>query len=197
MLNLKDLIRLFVDHRHDVVTRRTRFELKQAEDRAHILEGLIIASDHIDEVIRIIRASKTPDEAKNGLIERFSLSEVQARAIVEMRLRQFTGLEQDKLRTEYGEIMKLIEHLKAILVSVELRMQIIKDELLQIKAQYGDERRTDIVYASEEFNPEDFYADEEVMITISPYGYIKRTPLSEYKVQNRGGSRIKRIRNSR
>ncbi|KIO43415.1 MULTISPECIES: DNA gyrase subunit A [Sanguibacteroides] len=187
LLNLKDLIRLFVDHRHDVVTRRTRFELKQAEDRAHILEGLIIASDHIDEVIRIIRASKTPDEAKNGLIERFSLSEVQARAIVEMRLRQLTGLEQDKLRTEYGEIMKLIEHLKAILESVELRMQIIKDELLQIKAQYGDERRTDIVYASEEFNPEDFYADEEMVITISHMGYIKRTPLSEYKVQNRGG----------
>lgn len=187
LLNLKDLIRLFVNHRHDVVTRRTRFELKQAEDRAHILEGLIIASDHIDEVIRIIRASKTPDEAKNGLIERFSLSEVQARAIVEMRLRQLTGLEQDKLRTEYGEIMKLIEHLKAILESVELRMQIIKDELLQIKAQYGDERRTDIVYASEEFNPEDFYADEEMVITISHMGYIKRTPLSEYKVQNRGG----------
>ncbi|WP_294139582.1 DNA gyrase subunit A [uncultured Sanguibacteroides sp.] len=187
LLNLKDLIRLFVDHRHDVVTRRTRFELRQAEDRAHILEGLIIASDHIDEVIRIIRASKTPDEAKNGLIERFSLSEAQARAIVEMRLRQLTGLEQDKLRTEYEEIMKLIEHLKAILESVELRMQIIKDELLQVKTQYGDERRTDIVYASEEFNPEDFYADEEMVITISHMGYIKRTPLSEYKVQNRGG----------
>ena len=187
LLNLKDLIRLFVEHRHDVITRRTQFELKQAEDRAHILEGLIIASDHIDEVIRIIRGSKTPDEAKNNLIERFSLTEVQARAIVEMRLRQLTGLEQDKLRAEYDDIMKLIEHLKEILASLELRMQIIKDELLQVKAQYNDERKTDIVYASEEFNPEDFYADEEMVITISHMGYIKRTPLSEYKVQNRGG----------
>ena len=187
LLNLKDLIRLFVEHRHDVITRRTQFELKQAEDRANILEGLIIASDHIDEVIRIIRASKTPEEAKNNLIERFSLTEVQARAIVEMRLRQLTGLEQDKLRAEYDDIMKLIEHLKEILASLELRMQIIKDELLQVKAQYNDERKTDIVYASEEFNPEDFYADEEMVITISHMGYIKRTPLSEYKVQNRGG----------
>ena len=187
LLNLKDLIRLFVEHRHDVITRRTQFELKQAEDRAHILEGLIIASDHIDEVIRIIRASKTPEEAKNNLIERFSLTEVQARAIFEMRLRQLTGLEQDKLRAEYDDIMKLIEHLKEILASLELRMQIIKDELLQVKAQYDDERKTDIVYASEEFNPEDFYADEEMVITISHMGYIKRTPLSEYKVQNRGG----------
>ena len=187
LLNLKDLIRLFVEHRHDVITRRTQFELKQAEDRAHILEGLIIASDHIDEVIRIIRASKTPEEAKNNLIERFSLTEVQARAIVEMRLRQLTGLEQDKLRAEYDDIMKLIEHLKDILASLELRMQIIKDELLQVRAQYKDERKTDIVYASEEFNPEDFYADEEMVITISHMGYIKRTPLSEYKVQNRGG----------
>ena len=187
LLNLKDLIRLFVEHRHDVITRRTQFELKQAEDRAHILEGLIIASDHIDEVIRIIRASKTPEEAKNNLIERFSLTEVQARAIVEMRLRQLTGLEQDKLRAEYDDIMKLIEHLKEILASLELRMQIIKDELLQVKAQYNDERKTDIVYASEEFNPEDFYADEEMVITISHMGYIKRTPLSEYKVQNCGG----------
>ena len=187
LLNLKDLIRLFLEHRHDVITRRTQFELKQAEDRAHILEGLIIASDHIDEVIRIIRASKTPEEAKNNLIERFSLTEIQARAIVEMRLRQLTGLEQDKLRVEYDDIMKLIEHLKDILASLELRMQIIKDELLQVRAQYKDERKTDIVYASEEFNPEDFYADEEMVITISHMGYIKRTPLSEYKVQNRGG----------
>ena len=187
LLNLKDLIRLFVEHRHDVIVRRTQFELKQAEDRAHILEGLIIASDHIDEVIRIIRASKTPEEAKNNLIERFSLTEIQARAIVEMRLRQWTGLEQDKLRAEYDDIMKLIEHLKDILASLELRMQIIKDELIQVKAQYSDERKTDIVYASEEFNPEDFYADEEMVITISHMGYIKRTPLSEYKVQNRGG----------
>ena len=187
LLNLKDLIRLFVEHRHEVVIRRTQFELKQAEDRAHILEGLIIASDHIDEVIRIIRASKTPDEARNTLMETFSLTEIQARAIVEMRLRQLTGLEQDKLRAEYNDLLKLIEHLKEILASVELRMQIIKDELLQVKAQYNDERRTDIVYASEEFNPEDFYADEAVVITISHMGYIKRTPLSEYKVQNRGG----------
>ena len=187
LLNLKDLIRLFVEHRHEVVIRRTQFELKQAEDRAHILEGLIIASDHIDEVIRIIRASKTPDEARTTLMETFSLTEIQARAIVEMRLRQLTGLEQDKLRAEYNDLLKLIEHLKEILASVELRMQIIKDELLQVKAQYNDERRTDIVYASEEFNPEDFYADEAVVITISHMGYIKRTPLSEYKVQNRGG----------
>ncbi len=187
LLNLKDLIRLFVEHRHEVIPRRTQFELKQAEDRAHILEGLIIASDHIDEVIRIIRASKTPDEARATLMETFSLSDIQARAIVEMRLRQLTGLEQDKLRAEYDDIIKVIEHLKEILASLELRMQIIKDELLQVRAQYNDERRTDIVYASEEFNPEDFYADEEVVITISHMGYIKRTPLSEYKVQNRGG----------
>lgn len=187
LLNLKDLIRLFVEHRHEVVVRRTRFELKQAEDRAHILEGLIIASDHIDEVIRIIRASKTPDEAKTNLMERFNLTEVQARAIVEMRLRQLTGLEQDKLRAEYDDILKLIQHLKDILASVELRMNIIKEELLEVKAQYNDERKTDIVYASEEFNPEDFYADEEMVITISHMGYIKRTPLTEYKVQNRGG----------
>ena len=187
LLNLKDIIHYFVAHRHDVVVRRTEFELKQAEKRAHILEGLIIASDNIDEVIRIIRQSKTPDEAKSTLMERFSLTDVQAGAIVDMRLRQLTGLEQDKLRAEYEEIEKLIAHLNDILTNVELRMQIIKDELLAVKAQYGDERRTDIVYASEEFNPEDFYADEEMVITISHMGYIKRTPLSEYKVQNRGG----------
>ncbi len=187
LLNLKDIIHYFVAHRHDVVVRRTEFELKQAEKRAHILEGLIIASDNIDEVIRIIRRSKTPDEAKSTLMERFSLTDVQAGAIVDMRLRQLTGLEQDKLRAEYEEIEKLIAHLNDILTNVELRMQIIKDELLAVKAQYGDERRTDIVYASEEFNPEDFYADEEMVITISHMGYIKRTPLSEYKVQNRGG----------
>ncbi|MDE5638713.1 MAG: DNA gyrase subunit A [Odoribacter sp.] len=187
LLNLKDLIRCFVDHRHEVVTRRTQFELNQAEKRAHILEGLIIACDHIDEVIRIIRSSQTPEEAKNTLIERFSLSDVQASAIVDMRLRQLTGLEQDKLRAEYEEIEKLIAHLKEILASVELRMDIIKNEMLEMKSLYGDERRTDIVYASEEFNPEDFYADEEMVITIYHMGYIKRTPLSEYKVQNRGG----------
>lgn len=187
LLNLKDLIRCFVEHRHEVVTRRTQFELNQAEKRAHILEGLIIACDHIDEVIRIIRGSQTPEEAKNTLMDRFSLSEIQASAIVDMRLRQLTGLEQDKLRAEYEEIEKLIAHLKEILASIELRMEIIKNEMLEMKALYGDERRTDIVYASEEFNPEDFYADDEMVITISHMGYIKRTPLSEYKVQNRGG----------
>ena len=187
LLNLKDLIRHFVEHRHEVVIRRTQFELRQAEKRAHILEGLIIACDHIDEVIRIIRGSKTPEEARNTLMERFSLTDVQASAIVDMRLRQLTGLEQDKLRAEYEEIEKLITHLQEILASVELRMEIIKSELIEMKQLYGDERRTDIVYASEEFNPEDFYADEEMVITISHMGYIKRTPLSEYKVQNRGG----------
>lgn len=187
LLNLKDLIRHFVEHRHEVVIRRTQFELRQAEKRAHILEGLIIACDHIDEVIRIIRDSKTPEEARNTLMERFSLTDVQASAIVDMRLRQLTGLEQDKLRAEYEEIEKLITHLQEILASVELRMEIVKSELIEMKQLYGDERRTDIVYASEEFNPEDFYADEEMVITISHMGYIKRTPLSEYKVQNRGG----------
>ena len=187
LLNIKDLIHYFVEHRHEVVTRRTEFELRQAEKRAHILEGLIIACDNIDEVIRIIRGSKTPEEARNTLIDRFSLSDVQAAAIVDMRLRQLTGLEQDKLRAEYEEIEKLIAHLREILGSLELRMRIVKSELLEMKEFYGDERRTDIVYASEEFNPEDFYADDEVVITISHMGYIKRTPLSEYKVQNRGG----------
>ncbi|RZT95853.1 DNA gyrase subunit A [Ancylomarina subtilis] len=187
LLNLKDLIFYFVEHRHDVVVRRTQFELRQAEARAHILEGLIIASDNIDEVIKIIRGSKSPDIARASLIERFELSEIQARAIVEMRLRQLTGLEQDKLRAEYEEIMKLIDHLKAILNDHDVRMGIIKEELLQVKAKYGDERRTEIVYASEDFNPEDFYADEEMVITISHMGYIKRTPLTEFKTQNRGG----------
>ncbi len=187
LLNLKDLITNFVEHRHDVVTRRTKFELRKAEERAHILEGLIIASDNIDEVIKIIRASKTPDEARANLTERFKLSDIQARAIVEMRLRQLTGLEQDKLRAEYENIMKLIEELKAILNSLELRMNIIKDELLEIKEKYGDERRSEIVPNAEEFNPEDFYADEDMVITISHLGYIKRTPLAEYRTQNRGG----------
>jgi len=187
LLNLKDLILHFVEHRHDVVVRRTQFELKQAEARAHILEGLIIASDNIDEVIKIIRGSKSPDIARASLIERFELTEIQARAIVEMRLRQLTGLEQDKLRGEYDEIMKLIDYLKTILNDHDVRMGIIKEELLQVKAKYGDERRTEIVYASEDFNPEDFYADEEMVITISHMGYIKRTPLTEFKTQNRGG----------
>ncbi|WP_319502800.1 DNA gyrase subunit A [uncultured Draconibacterium sp.] len=187
ILNLKDLIKHFVDHRHEVVTRRTQYELEQAEKRAHILEGLIIASDNIDEVIAIIRGSSTPEEARNKLIERFELSDVQSRAIVEMRLRQLTGLEQDKLRKEYEEIMAQIENYKAILADVNLRMQIIKDELQEVKDKYGDERRTEIVPNAEEFNPEDFYADEEMVITISHLGYIKRTPLTEFRTQGRGG----------
>ncbi len=187
LLNLKGLIQCFVDHRHEVVTRRTQYELDQAEKRAHILEGLIIASDNIDEVIKIIRAAQTPDEARENLIKRFELTDIQARAIVEMRLRQLTGLEQDKLRAEYEELMKEIARLKEILANVELRMSIIKEELEEVKAKYGDDRRTDIVYSSEEFNPEDFYADEEMIITISHLGYVKRTPLVEFKTQNRGG----------
>lgn len=187
LLNLKQLIMYFVEHRHDVVTRRTQYELEQAEKRAHILEGLIIASDNIDEVIAIIRSSKTPDEARERLIERFGLSDVQSRAIVEMRLRQLTGLEQDKLRAEYEEIMKLIDYLRSVLASVELRMQIIKDELTEVRNAYYDERRTDIVPDEGEFNPEDFYADDEMVITISHLGYIKRTPLSEFRTQGRGG----------
>lgn len=187
LLNLKDLISCFVDHRHDVIVRRTQYELRKAEERAHILEGLIIASDNIDEVIQIIRSSDSPETARNRLIERFSLSEIQARAIVEMRLRQLTGLEQEKLRAEYDEIQKQIAHFKEILANLDLRMQIIKDELIEVKQKYNDERRTEIEYSAEEFNPEDFYADEEVVITISHMGYIKRTPLTEYKLQNRGG----------
>lgn len=187
LLNLKDLISCFVEHRHDVVTRRTRYELDQAEKRAHILEGLIIASDNIDEVIRIIRAAQTPDEARENLIKRFELSEIQARAIVEMRLRQLTGLEQGKLHEEYESLLKEIARLKEVLEHVHLRMEIIKNELIEIKAKYKDGRRTEIVYASEEFNPEDFYANDEMIITISHLGYIKRTPLSEFKTQNRGG----------
>ncbi|RKD90065.1 DNA gyrase subunit A [Mangrovibacterium diazotrophicum] len=187
LLNLKDLIHYFVEHRHDVVVRRTQYELEQAEKRAHILEGLIIASDNIDEVIAIIRGSKTPDEARESLIARFNLSEIQARAIVEMRLRQLTGLEQDKLHQEYEDIVKFIERCREILANEDLRMQIIKDELIAIKEQYGDERKTEIVPNAEEFNPEDFYADEEMVITISHLGYIKRTPLTEFKTQGRGG----------
>jgi len=187
LLNLKQMIECFVEHRHDVVTRRTQYELEQAEKRAHILEGLIIASDNIDEVIKIIRAAQTPDEARENLIKRFELTEIQARAIVEMRLRSLTGLEQNKLRAEYDELMIEIAHLKDILANVELRMDIIKEELVEIQNKYGDDRRTEIVYSSEEFNPEDFYADEEMIITISHLGYVKRTPLTEFKTQNRGG----------
>lgn len=187
MLNLKDLIRHFVDHRHEVVTRRTQFELAEAERRAHLLEGFMIILDNLDEAIQIIRDSKTPEEARNRLMERFGLSDVQTRAVVEMRLRQLTGMEQDKLRAEYEEVLALIQRLKDILADKTLRMEIIREELLEIKAKYGDGRRTEIVYASEEFNPEDFYADDEMIITISHLGYIKRTPLVEFRTQGRGG----------
>ncbi|MHA6280638.1 DNA gyrase subunit A [Salinimicrobium sp. CAU 1759] len=187
MLNLKDMIYHFVEHRHEVVVRRTEYELRKAEERAHILEGLIIASDNIDEVIALIRASSNADEARAKLIERFELSEVQAKAIVEMRLRQLTGLEQDKLRAEYEEIMKTIEDLKDILARKERRMQVIKDEMLEIKEKYGDERRSTIEYAGGDLSMEDMIPDEQVVITISHAGYIKRTSLTEYKTQNRGG----------
>ena len=187
MLNLKDLIHYFIEHRHDVVTRRTQFELKKAEARAHILEGLIIASDNIDEVIALIKASKSTEEAREKLIERFNLSDIQSRAIVEMRLRQLTGLEQDKLRSEYEEIMKLIEHLKALLADVNLRIALIKEELTEIRDKYGDERRSQIEYSGGDVSIEDLIADENVVITISHAGYIKRTNLTEYKTQNRGG----------
>ncbi|MXN90277.1 DNA gyrase subunit A [Flavobacterium sp. Sd200] len=187
LLNLKDMIHYFVEHRHDVVVRRTQFELRKAEERAHILEGLIIASDNIDEVIALIRSSKDGEEARAKLIERFNLSEIQARAIVEMRLRQLTGLEQDKLRAEYEEIMKLIAELRALLESKDLRMQLIKEELIEVKEKFGDDRRSQIEYAGGDVSIEDLIADENVVITISHAGYIKRTPLSEYKTQNRGG----------
>ena len=186
-LNLKDMIKNFVEHRHEVVIRRTEFDLRKARERAHILEGLIIASDNIDEVIRIIRAAKTPADAIAGLIERFELTDIQARAIVEMRLRQLTGLMQDQLHAEYEEIMKQIAYLESILTNDEICRQVIKDELAEVKAKYGDGRRSEIVYSSEEFNPEDFYADDEMIITISHMGYIKRTPLTEFRSQNRGG----------
>lgn len=186
-LSLKDMISCFVDHRHEVVIRRTKFDLRKAKERAHILEGLIIASDNIDEVVRIIRAAKTPNEAIQNLMERFGLSEIQARAIVEMRLRQLTGLMQEQLHAEYEELMKQIAYYEEILVNDELCKKVIKDELLEVKDKYGDPRRSEIVYASEEFNPEDFYADDQVVITISHLGYIKRTPLADFRTQNRGG----------
>ena len=187
LLNLKDIIHHFVEHRHEVVVRRTKYELKKAEDRAHILEGLIIASDNIDEVIAIIRGSSNVEEARSSLMERFKLTEIQAKAIVEMRLRQLTGLEQDKLREEYEELKKTIEDLKDILAKKERRMQIIKDELLEVKEKYGDERRSEINFAGGDLSIEDMIPDEQVVITISHAGYIKRTPLTEYKIQNRGG----------
>ena len=186
-LNLKQLLEAFVDHRHEVVIRRTRFDLAKAEERAHILEGLIIASDHIDEVVKLIRSSRTREEAKTRLMERFSLSEKQAEAIVDMRLGQLTGLDQDKLRNEYAEVEKMIAYYKEILADESVCMKVVKDELLEIKEKYGDERKTEIIYSSEEFNAEDFYADDEMIITISHMGYIKRTPLSEFRAQNRGG----------
>ncbi|MBN2778488.1 MAG: DNA gyrase subunit A [Bacteroidales bacterium] len=187
MLNLKSLIKYFVEHRHDVIVRRTQYDLRKAEERAHILEGLIIASDNIDEVIEIIKKSSSPDEAREKLMARFELTDIQSRAIVDMRLRQLTGLEQDKLRAEYQDLLDKINHLKEILANIELRMQIIRDEMLEIREKYSDERRTSIVFASEDLNPEDFYADEDVVITISHLGYIKRTALTEFRAQNRGG----------
>lgn len=186
-LNLKHIIKYFVEHRHDVIMRRTRYDLEQSEKRAHILLGLLIAQDNIDEVIKIIRAAKTPDEAKTGLIERFELSDAQASAIVDMRLRALTGLERDKLQAEYDELCRMIEYFNNLLSDEVLQMKVIKDELLEIKEKYGDERRTEIEFSAGEFNPEDFYADEEVVISISHLGYIKRTPLTDYRTQTRGG----------
>ncbi len=187
MLNLKDMIKHFIDHRHEVVTRRTQYDLNEAEKRAHILQGLIIACDNIDRVIAIIRSSQSPDEARERLMAEFELSDIQSRAIVEMRLRQLTGLEMDKLRNEYEALMLKIAYFKEVLASLEMRMNIVKEELEEVKAKYGDVRRSEIIYASEDFNPEDFYADDEMIITISHLGYIKRTPLSEFRSQNRGG----------
>ena len=187
LLNLRQIIKYFIRHRHDVIVRRAKYELEQAEKRAHILEALLKALDHIDEIITLIRESKTVDEAKSRLIERFAFSEIQATAIVEMRLRQLTGLERSKLQAEYDELIKLINHLKEILADFSLQMQIIKDELADLKNRFGDSRRTEIQPSAEDFNPEDFYPDEDVVITISHLGYIKRTPLAEYRIQNRGG----------
>ncbi|MGY6562187.1 MAG: DNA gyrase subunit A [Luteibaculaceae bacterium] len=187
MLNLKDLIHYFVEHRHDVVVRRTKYELRKAEERLHILEGLIIALDNLDAIITLIRNAKSPDEAREGLMSGYSLSEIQARAILDMRLQRLTGLERDKIRDEYNEILKLAEYLRSILADESLRMQIIKDELIEIRDKYGDERKTDIVYAADEMSIEDLIADDEVVVTVSHAGYVKRTNLSEYKVQSRGG----------
>ena len=191
LLNLKDLIHHFVDHRHDVVVRRTRFDLKKAQERMHIVQGLLIAQENIDEIVQIIKSSRSTDLAKQALQERFGLSEIQSAAIVEMRLRQLTGLEREKLEAEHAELERKINYYNEVLASEQMQWQIVKDELQEIKAQYGDERRTEIVYSSEEFNPEDFYADEDMVITISHMGYIKRTPLAEYRTQNRGGIGVK------
>jgi hypothetical protein len=187
ILNLKQILEAFVDHRHEVVIRRTQYELEQAQKRAHILEGLIIASDNMDEVIQIIRSSKNPEEARTRLIERFGLSEEQSQAIVEMRLRQLTGLEQNKLHAEFKELMEMIKRYNEILSDENVCMQVVKDELIEIRDKYGDNRKSEIIYASEEFNAEDFYSDDEMIITISHLGYIKRTPLTEFRAQNRGG----------
>ena len=187
LLSMRELIKHFIDHRHDIVVRRTRFDKRKAEERLHIVQGLLIAQDNIDEIVQIIRSSQTPDAAKQTMIERFDLSDIQASAIIEMRLRALTGLEHGKLIAERDELMKLIAHLQEVLENESLQFRIIKDELLEMKAKYGDERRSEIVYASEEFNPEDFYADDDMVITISHMGYIKRTPLAEYRTQNRGG----------
>ena len=191
LLNLKELIRHFVDHRHDVIVRRSRFDLQKAEERLHIVEGLLIAQDNIDEVVHIIRSSKTTEEARTRLQERFGLSELQTAAIMEMRLRQLTGLQREQLEAERDELVKTIDYLNAVLTNVDMQMQIIKDELQEMKEKYGDERRSEIIYSSEEFNPEDFYADDDMVITISHMGYIKRTPLAEYRTQNRGGKGAK------
>ena len=191
LLPMRDLVMHFVNHRHDVVVRRTRYDLRKAEERLHIVLGLLIAQDNIDEIVHIIRSSQTPDLAKQAMIERFELSDIQASAIIEMRLRALTGLEYGKLTAERDDLTKLIAHLKDVLENVGMQMQIVKDELLEIKEKYGDERRSEIVYAAEEFNPEDFYADDEMVITISHMGYIKRTPLTEYRTQNRGGVGMK------
>ena len=191
LLNLKDLVKHFVDHRHDVIVRRTRFDLRKAQERMHIVQGLIIAQQNIDEIVQIIKSSRSNDVAKQALQERFGLSEIQAAAITEMRLRQLTGLEVEKLENEHAELERKINYFNDVLASVEMQMQIVKDELVEVKEKYGDERRSEIVYSSEEFNPEDFYADDDMVITISHMGYIKRTPLAEYRIQNRGGVGMK------
>ena len=191
LLNLKDMIKHFVEHRHDVVVRRTRFDLRKAQERMHIVKGLIVAQENIDEIVQIIKSSRSTDVAKQSLQERFGLSEIQSSAIVEMRLRQLTGLEREKLEAEHAELERKINYLNDVLASVDMQMQIIKDELQEIKSKYNDERRSEIVYSSEEFNPEDFYADDDMVITISHMGYIKRTPLAEYRTQNRGGVGVK------
>ena len=197
ILNLKDMLKYFVEHRHDVVVRRTKFELKKAEERAHILEGLIVASDNIDKVIKLIRSSNNADDAREKLISEFKLSEIQAKAIVEMRLRQLTGLEQDKLRTEFDELMTTIADLKDILENLDRRMEIIKLELMEISEKYGDERRSVIEYSGGDLSIEDMIPDEKVVLTISNAGYIKRTPLIEYRTQNRGGGRSKSFHNKK